>query len=68
MLWTRDVQSPPALTVYEGEWAYCQTGGTDEHDWRLSIQPSPFEKLLPTPHGSFVLCADRITTAQAYAS
>jgi hypothetical protein len=50
-----DSPEAPSLTVYEGEWAYCPTGGTDEHHWRTIDPALPIEKMDVTPHGRFVL-------------
>ena len=35
----------PALTVHKGEWAYCEAGGDDHHDWRELAAPDSVEHL-----------------------
>lgn len=50
-----DSQESPSVTVYEGEWAYCPTGGLDDQHWR-EIEPArPIEQMRLTPHGRMVL-------------
>ena len=55
----------PALTIYEGEWAYCRKGGDDGHQWR-SLEPAlSLEQLRVTSRGGFVFIEDTAPSGTA---